>query len=105
VFTYYVYILASKPGGTLYVGITNDMARRIWEHKNFIHTNCFTAKYNVTQLVYTEIYDNVMTAILREKKLKNGTANGSWNLLQKQIHSGTTSLKATKPWGSVTPEG
>lgn len=69
-YTYYVYILASKPGGTLYIGITNDIVRRVWEHKTFLHPSCFTAKYNVTRLVHLDTFDNVMTAIQHEKRLK-----------------------------------
>jgi len=69
-FRYYVYILASHPCGTLYVGITNDIIRRMAEHKNRTNPSCFTARYNVRQLVHIEPYENVMTAILREKKLK-----------------------------------
>lgn len=77
-FTYYVYILVSRIGGTLYVGITNDIARRVWEHQHFIHPKCFTAKYKVTQLVHIEVSHNVMDAILREKRLKKW--NRKWKL-------------------------
>lgn len=73
---YYVYILASQRNGTLYVGMTNDLERRIWEHKN----NCidgFTRKYKVHQLVYYELHDNPTSAIQREKQIKR------WNRLWK----------------------
>lgn len=77
-FRYYVYILASKPGGTLYIGITNDIVRRTYEHQTFAHPKSFTARYKVTRLVHVEFFDNVMNAILREKKLK--TWNRQWKL-------------------------
>lgn len=80
-FRYYVYILASHPAGTLYVGITNDIVRRMAEHKGYIHPRCFTARYNITQLVHIELYDNVMTAILREKTLKKWRRDWKFNLI------------------------
>ena len=67
--TYYVYIL-SNASRTLYVGVTNDLARRVWEHKQK-DTPGFTAKYNVTQLVYHEATINVLAAIEREKEIKS----------------------------------
>ena len=66
---FYVYILASKRNGTLYIGVTNDLYRRVWEHKRKINYG-FTAKYNVNKLVYYEEYDDVEEAIVREKRLK-----------------------------------
>jgi putative endonuclease len=53
----YTYILASKRNGTLYVGSTSDLIRRVWEHKNHVIPSSFTAKYNVHMLVYYEIHD------------------------------------------------
>ncbi|HEX6745790.1 MAG TPA: GIY-YIG nuclease family protein [Longimicrobium sp.] len=67
--TYYVYIL-SNASRTLYVGVTNDLARRVWEHKEK-KTPGFTTKYNVTQLVYYEATINVLAAIEREKEIKS----------------------------------
>jgi len=67
--TYYVYILASHRNGTLYTGITNDLMRRVYQHKNAIGSR-FTAKYNVTMLVYYEMCTNVRSAITREKQIK-----------------------------------
>jgi len=66
---YYVYILASKKKGTLYIGITNNILRRVLEHKDKILKG-FTAKYDVDKLVYFEKYGNVDLAIKREKMLK-----------------------------------
>jgi putative endonuclease len=65
----YVYIIASKRGGTLYIGVTRDLKRRIYEHKNKL-VEGFSKRYNVSLLVYFEIYDDIRLAILREKRLK-----------------------------------
>ncbi len=67
---YYVYILTNKKQGTLYIGVTNDLVRRIWEHKNHV-VEGFTEKYKLGRLVYYEETDNVESAIQREKQLKN----------------------------------
>jgi len=66
---YYVYILASGKNGTLYIGFTGEIERRIFEHKNCFVPG-FTAKYGVSKLVYCEIYEDVWDAITREKRLK-----------------------------------
>ena len=66
---YYVYIIASKRNGTLYVGVTNNLLRRIYEHKKKIIKG-FTSKYNVNMLVYFEETDNIFYAIKREKQIK-----------------------------------
>jgi putative endonuclease len=66
---YYVYILASKYNGTLYIGVTSDLKKRIFEHKNNL-TKSFTEKYNVHLLVYFEATTDVNSAITREKQLK-----------------------------------
>lgn len=67
--SYYVYILASKKNGTLYTGVTNDLERRIYEHKKNIIKG-FTAKYNVHNLVYYEETNDVNEALALEKKIK-----------------------------------
>ncbi len=67
---YYVYILASRKNGTLYIGITSDLIRRTWEHKNGF-VKGFSSKYGVDKLVYFEIFDNPENAINREKRLKS----------------------------------
>ena len=74
---YYVYILASRRNGTLYVGVTNDVVRRSWEHKNDLVAG-FTKKYGVHILVYYELYDDINIAIAREKRLKKW--NRAWKL-------------------------
>ncbi len=67
---YYVYILTNFKNTVLYTGITNDLIRRIYEHKQKI-TPGFTQKYNVSKLVYFEIFDDPENAIKREKAIKN----------------------------------
>ncbi len=66
---YYVYLLASKKNGTLYLGVTNNIVRRIYEHKTKV-VDGFTTRYGVDKLVWFEIYDDALTAIAREKELK-----------------------------------
>jgi putative endonuclease len=72
-----VYILASKRNGTLYIGVTSDLQKRSWEHKNDLFDG-FTKKYGVHQLVYYELHDNMVSAITREKQLKKW--NRAWKL-------------------------
>ena len=64
-----VYILASKRNGTLYAGVTSDLIRRVWQHRNG-ESDGFTKKYNVHRLVHYELADDMKTAITREKRLK-----------------------------------
>jgi len=66
---FYVYILASKQNGTLYTGVTSDLVKRIYEHKNNL-VDGFTKKYNVHKLVWYEIHETAETAILKEKQIK-----------------------------------
>ena len=63
-----VYILANKRNGTLYIGVTSDLAKRIWEHKNNM-VEGFTKKYNAHQLVWYEMHESMESAIMREKRL------------------------------------
>ena len=67
--SYDVYILASRKDGATYIGITNDLVRRIYEHRTKAVPG-FTSKYNITRLVWFEIYDDPISAISREKELK-----------------------------------
>ena len=69
---YYVYILTTQNNGTLYVGVTNDLSRRLCEHKN-AQADGFTKKYHVNKLVYYEAYSEITAAIAREKQLKRWT--------------------------------
>ena len=73
----YVYILASRIGGTIYVGSTNDLVRRVTEHRTKA-TPGFTKRYNVTRLVYFEVCDDLQQAILRERQLKKW--NRAWKI-------------------------
>ena len=68
---YYVYILANKYHTVLYTGVTSDLIRRIYEHKNHLDPNSFTAKYKVTKLVYFEETSDIKAAIEREKQIKS----------------------------------
>ena len=65
-----VYILASKRNGTLYVGVTSDLVKRIWEHKNNMIEG-FTKRYMVKHLVWYELHENMESAIVREKRIKD----------------------------------
>lgn len=81
-FTYYVYIMASRKYGYMYVGITEDIARRTHEHKNHFHPSSFTAQHNIHNLVYYEAFNNVMEAIFYEKKLKKWRRQWKFNLIE-----------------------
>jgi putative endonuclease len=91
---YYVYILASKIGGTLYIGVTNNLIRRVYEHREKL-ADGFTKKYGVANLVYYEVHSDVEAAIIREKQMKKWNrawkvrvveeTNPNWNDLYAQI--------------------
>ena len=74
---YYVYILASKRNGTIYTGMTSNLIKRIWQHKNKFIPG-FTEKYKVTNLVYYEIHEDPVEAITREKQIKKW--NRAWKV-------------------------
>ena len=92
---FFVYILANKPRGTLYVGMTNDLARRIYEHREGLQSS-FTKTYGVKRLVYVETYPTAMEANKREKRLKKyprawkinlvHDVNPQWNDLYETIN-------------------
>jgi len=65
-----VYILASKRNGTLYIGVTSDLVKRVWEHKNNM-VEGFTKRYGVHQIVWYEVHESMESAIMREKRLKD----------------------------------
>ena len=75
--TYYVYLLTNKNNSVLYTGVTRDLLRRVHEHKEHLDPSGFTARYNVTKLVYFEETSDVKTAIEREKQIK------SWSRMRK----------------------
>ena len=79
---YYVYILASKKNGTLYLGVTNDIAKRVYEHKNNL-VDGFTKKYSVHCLVYFEVCEDVRVAIQREKNIKKWRRRWKIELIEK----------------------
>lgn len=74
---YYVHMMASRRNGTLYVGVTNDMARRAFEHRAH-NGSAFTRRYGVTRLVWMEPYEDISAAIAREKQIKGW--NRAWKL-------------------------
>ncbi len=78
---YYIYILASKRNGTLYIGVTNDLIKRVYEHKNKL-VEGFTKKYNIDMLVYYEVSENIESAIIREKQLKKWNRNWKLELIE-----------------------
>jgi putative endonuclease len=82
--TYFVYILASKRNGTLYIGITSDLARRIFEHKSGAIPG-FTCRYRVNLLVYYEAYQEIGLALQRERNLKRW--NRQWKLALIEKHN------------------
>ncbi len=67
-----IYIMANKPNGTLYTGVTSDLIKRVYQHKKGL-TPGFTQRYNCKQLVYYEIYEDMVNAIEREKQIKGGS--------------------------------
>ena len=90
----YVYIVSNKPNGILYVGVTNDLVRRIYEHRNGL-IDGFTKRYELKSLVWFEQYDDIRMAIQREKTMKHwprawkarliNTTNREWNDLYDQL--------------------
>jgi len=78
---YYVYILSSKRNGTLYIGVTSHLVKRIWEHKNKVIEG-FTSRYGVDKLVYFEEYQEIKLAIQREKRLKEWPRKWKLNLIE-----------------------
>ena len=89
----YVYFMTNKSNSALYIGVTSDLPKRVWEHKNKIFSDSFTGKYNCTKLVYYEETANIEDAIKREKQLKEWqrkwknelieTSNPKWKDLSK----------------------
>jgi len=81
---YYVYILTNKYRNVLYTGVTNNLLRRMYEHRNHLDKGSFTAKYNVTRLVYFEYTDDVRSALEREKQIKSWNRNRKEQLIESQ---------------------
>ncbi len=80
--TYYVYFLASKRNGTIYIGVTSDLTRRVHQHKQGL-VDGFTKKYNVNMLVYYEKFQDVYLAISREKQLKHWKRSYKLQLIER----------------------
>lgn len=76
----WVYIITNKPNGTLYVGVTSDIARRAWEHKEGV-VDGFTKKYGLKRLIYVEPHDDIRDAIQREKVIKHWTRSRKLRLV------------------------
>ncbi|PKU25278.1 GIY-YIG nuclease family protein [Telmatospirillum siberiense] len=90
----WVYFMTNRPNGTLYVGVTSDLARRVWEHREG-QADGFTKRYGLRRLVYVERHEDISTAIQREKNLKHWSrawevalilkANPNWDDLYEQL--------------------
>lgn len=74
----FVYIMTNKHKTTLYVGVTNDLCRRVYEHKNHLIKKSFSNKYNLEYCIYYEVFPDIISAIAREKELKK------WNRAKKE---------------------
>ena len=91
---YYIYIMTNKSNTCLYTGVTNDLKRRVYEHRNKL-VEGFTEKYNIVKLVYYEVYEDPYNAISREKQIKKGSwkkkldliarLNSTWNDLYNDL--------------------
>jgi len=91
---YYTYIVTNKRNTVLYTGVTNDLKKRIYEHKEKL-VEGFTKEYNVTKIVYYGVFDDIESAILREKQIKGGSRqkkielingmNKEWRDLQEEL--------------------
>ncbi len=80
---FFVYIMASKRNGTLYTGVTSNLAQRVWQHKQKM-VEGFTEKYGVTMLVYYEIFEDAESAIIREKRIKKWRRAWKLQLIEKK---------------------
>jgi len=80
--SYFVYIMASQKNGTLYIGITSNLIKRAWEHKNNL-VEGFTKKYKVHRLVYFEQTENVQSALIKKKQLKKWRRKWKIELIEK----------------------
>jgi len=83
----YIYILSNKTDSTLYIGVTNNLLRRVQEHKDKIDKNSFSSRYNLSKLLYYEFFDKIEDAIQREKQLKK------WSRKKKEFLISTINSK------------
>lgn len=79
---YFVYIMTNKRNTVLYTGMSNEVLRRVYEHKIKLDPKSFTARYNINKLVYVEAYDNAADAIIREKQIKGGSRKKKIELIE-----------------------
>ena len=79
---FYVYLLASKPHGTLYVGVTADLVRRVWEHKQKVVPG-FTSRYQVDRVVWFELHETAEAAMRRERQIKEWKRDWKINLIER----------------------
>ncbi len=79
---FYVYIMTNRRNGTLYTGVTNDVVRRVWQHKDKINPNAFTARYNCSMIVYFEDFKSINDAIDREKYIKSKSRDFKIKLIE-----------------------
>ncbi len=77
-----VYLLTNKPNGTLYTGVTSDLPKRIWQHRNKAMKG-FSARYNLTKMVYFELCEDMYQAISREKQIKAGSRQSKIKLIER----------------------
>ena len=78
---YYLYIITNKKDGVLYIGITNNLKRRIYQHKNKVHKTTFSARYNLDKLVFYEIVETKEEALLKEARMKKWNREWKTNLI------------------------
>jgi len=81
---YYIYIATNSTNSVIYIGVTNDLVRRTWEHKNKFFEKSFTAKYHINKIVYFEHFEDINEAIKREKQLKRWHREWKINLIKKR---------------------
>ena len=94
---YYVYLLSNTTNSTLYTGVTNNLVKRVYEHKNKLDPSSFTAKYHIHKLVYYETTSDVYSAIEREKQIK------SWSRSRKNQLVDSTNPRWEDLYGSLLP--
>jgi putative endonuclease len=101
---YYVYILASRKHGTLYIGVTNDLIRRVYEHKTDA-VRGFTSRYGVHLLVWFGSYDDVVNAIEREKELKKWRREWKINLIESSYPNWVDLFESLASWSAAGEPG
>lgn len=97
--------MASKPNGTLYIGVTSDLIQRVYQHKNNV-VDSFSKRYQVHDLVYFELHQNMHDAITKEKQLKKWKRQWKINLIQEKIQNGwICGMKLNTRIGSLPSQG